>query len=68
MELLHNYINSSENRAEPQVLEFCSLFRKKKRLWVVSDELKKRLENKWFCKHNFSVSTDGRNGEQVVKV
>lgn len=28
MELLHNYINSSENQAEPQVLGFCSLFRK----------------------------------------
>lgn len=70
MELLHSYISSSENWAEPLVLGFCSHFMKtKKSLWLVLDELKKkRLENEWFCKHNFSLLTDGRDGEQVEKV
>lgn len=57
MELLYNYTNSTKNRAESQLLGFCSL--------LIGE---KNLENEWFCKHNFSLSTDGRNGEQVVKV
>lgn len=67
MELLHSYINSSENQVEPQVWGFCRLFRKKNG-YEFSDEFKKRLENEWFGKCNFSLSTDGKNGEQVVKV